>query len=348
VEVLEERCVAAVMVTDLTTTTPAFLAQVIAGNNVPISNVQYSGGNSAGGFFTGGQQAFGFDSGIVLSTGLAGSIAGPNLNTNLSTINNTTGNPALSNIIGGTPTFEAAQLYFDFVATGNTLSFQFVFGSDEFSPGNGQAGTGFNDVFAAFLNGQNIALLPGTRAPIDINTLSQPGNAQFLINNPEGNDVLDTDLNAVTVVLPVTVPVTPGKTYHMEFAIADASNAMFDSDVMIKANSFTTTQVGTYRPLRYTYDATTGLYSGDITLTNPSNQDLPGATLIQLFNLPPGVTVANAVATTSSGLPLVAVPNGTIPANGSVDVPILLRNPLNKPLGSYFIGYTIEPISILT
>src|SRR5262249_19762438 len=155
----------------------------------------------------------------------------------ISTITNGGNNPSLSNV-AQVATFDNALLSFDFTANGNTLTFQYVFGSDEFAIAPFQAGTGFNDAFAAFLAGQNIAFLPGTNPAITVANLSRPGSSQFLIPNPVGNYTRNTEFNALTTVLTVTVPVNPGRLYHMAFAIADGTNGLFDSGAMICANSF--------------------------------------------------------------------------------------------------------------
>jgi hypothetical protein len=56
-------------------------------------------------------------------------------------------------------TFDATVLEFDFVPTFSTVQFQYVFSSEEYSD---FSNTSFNDVFAFFVNGVNIAVVPGT------------------------------------------------------------------------------------------------------------------------------------------------------------------------------------------
>src|SRR4051794_35059724 len=65
-EVLEDRSVPALAFTSAGG--PA-LVQNLTGGGVNFSNVTLKSGNNSAGTFTGGQQALGFDSGIVLSTG---------------------------------------------------------------------------------------------------------------------------------------------------------------------------------------------------------------------------------------------------------------------------------------
>src|SRR5262249_9161990 len=151
------------------------------------------------------------------------------------------GNATLDSLIPGFNTFDATVLAFDFVTTGNFLSFQYVFGSIEY---NEFVGTSFNDVFGFFLNGTNVALLPGTNIAVSINNVNggnpgnnpPPSNSQFFIDNENG--ALDTTMDGLTVVLCVNAVVTPGVVNHIELGIADAGDHILDSNVLIKARSF--------------------------------------------------------------------------------------------------------------
>ncbi len=87
-------------------------------------------------------------------------------------------------IVGaGHATNDAAVLEFDFVPTQGTASFRYVFASDEYLEFVDQ----FNDVFAFYVDGVNIALIPGTNTPVAINTVNPGDNASFFVNNPSGD-----------------------------------------------------------------------------------------------------------------------------------------------------------------
>jgi hypothetical protein len=79
---------------------------------------------------------------------------------------------------GGVQIFDAASLTFDFESTiSQTLFFTFAFASTEYPD---YVNSEYNDAFAFLLNGQNIALVPGTTDPVAINTVNVgelPGNA---------------------------------------------------------------------------------------------------------------------------------------------------------------------------
>ena len=221
------------------------LAQELVGSGVTVSNVVYTGAKQAAGTFAGGQNILGIGSGVVLSSGAVSNVIGPNCSTGISAANDTPGDTDLNTLVG-VQTNDAAVLEFDFVPAGGTLRFQYVFGSDEYSEFVGE----FDDVFGFFVNGTNAALLPGTTTPVSINTVNNgnSGDATVPISNPQffvNNDIepptppvpLNTELDGLTVVLSVQVPVNAGVTNHIKLAIADALDEALDSDVFIQAGS---------------------------------------------------------------------------------------------------------------
>lgn len=228
---------------DLTTpgVTALSMAQALVGNNVTVSNAHFTGANVAGGTFTGGAAPIGFDSGIILSSGTLSNVVGPNTSPNTSADNGTPGDPDLNVIVAPHQTFDAAVLEFDFVPTQSTVSFQYVFGSEEYPE---FVGTQFNDVFAFYLNGQNIALVPGTLTPVTINDINNGNptdgtpatNPQYFRDNTTGT--INTELDGLTVVLTAHGSVNAGHLNHIKLAIADTSDGIYDSDVFLQGGSF--------------------------------------------------------------------------------------------------------------
>jgi List-Bact-rpt repeat protein/Big-like domain-containing protein len=259
-------------VDDLTdpTLTPQSLAQSLVGPGVTISNVTYTGAKRAAGTFTSSSNIIGFNSGIVLSTGSVRNTVGPNCSTGISVDNGEPGDPDLSTLSGGA-TNDAAVLQFDFVPTSTSVSFQYVFASDEYPEFVGQ----FNDTFAFFLNGANIALIPGTNLPVTINDVNGGSNPQFFVDNnfqsPTAAPV-DTEMDGLTVVLTAQAQVTPGNTYHIKLAIADALDFALDSNVFIEAGSLSSTALS-FSPSSVAFGKqTVGVESAGtpVTLTNNS------------------------------------------------------------------------------
>jgi hypothetical protein len=250
-----------IKVDDLTdsTLTPAALAQSLVGAGVAISNVKYTGALRAAGTFTSSSNILGFTSGIVLSSGSARNVAGTNCKNGMSVDNGEPGDADLNTIVGeGSTTNDAAVLEFDFVPTSSTISFQYVFGSEEYPDFIGS----FNDVFGFFLTAPggapvNLALIPGTDQAVSINNVNDgngPGvpavNPQFYVNNqvqfappPAPLPPVDTELNGLTVVLGAQATVTPGLTYHIKLAVADAIDFALDSNVFVQAGSLSSANV---------------------------------------------------------------------------------------------------------
>src|SRR5580700_5007100 len=100
----------------------------------------------------------------IASGGVKG-VVGPNNSPDYTNINNTAGDPQLNMIIAPTPGFDASVLQFNYTPKGGFVSFSFVFGSEEYPLFAPPVSSGFNDVFAFFVNGKNAALIPGTSTP---------------------------------------------------------------------------------------------------------------------------------------------------------------------------------------
>lgn len=263
----------AIKVDDLTdsTLTPAALAQSLVGAGVAISNVKYTGALRAAGTFTSSSNILGFTNGIVLSSGSARNVAGTNCEDGMSVDNGEPGDTDLNTIVGeGNTTNDASVLEFDFVPTSSTISFQYVFASEEYPDFIGE----FNDVFGFFLTAPdglpvNLALIPGTNLPVSINNVNDgnpdgdppipPTNAQFYVNNqvyfappPAPLPPVDAEPNGLTTVLTAQATVTPGQTYHIKLAVADANDFALDSNVFVQAGSLSSANV-TANPTSLTF-----------------------------------------------------------------------------------------------
>ncbi len=234
--------------------TPADLVTALLGPGVVVSNVTFTGSNSAAGTFAGGTGIIGFEGGIMLSSGDIASAPGPNTQDDVSGVNAGFGDPDLDGLIPGFTTFDACLLEFDFQCEGTqVIQFQYVFTSEEY---NEWVNSPFNDVFGFFLNGENIALVPGSQGtPVSINNVNcdNPYNppagsfCNLFINNdcndiPPGtfpcNGAVDIQMDGMIVILTATGTLSPGMN-HIKLALADAGDQVLDSNVFIRAQSFT-------------------------------------------------------------------------------------------------------------
>ncbi|TYK64640.1 choice-of-anchor L domain-containing protein [Colwellia echini] len=220
------------------------LVSNILGSGVSTSNISLTGANNAFGTFTGGASAgIGIESGIMLSSGLVTSAVGPNSSTGTSTSFGTPGDAQLSSFAGNT--FDAATLTFDFVSDGGNIFFNYVFASEEY---NEYVNSNFNDAFAFFLDGSNIALIPGTNTPVSINNVNggnpvgtNASNAQYFNNN--NNNLFDIEYDGFTDVFTASFSGLSAGTHSISLKIADTGDNSLDSTVFIQSNSFSDTQL---------------------------------------------------------------------------------------------------------
>ncbi len=254
--------------------TATILAQTLVGAGVNISNATLNCPSNANGLFTVVTSNLGLDSGIVLTSGQAQTILTPVTTAGVngsqtgffpSINNNFPGDPDLT-ALASNSTFDACKLEFDFVPAGDTIKFDYVFGSEEY---DGFSCSSFNDVFGFIISGpgfvvpKNIALIPGTTFPVSINSTTNPAVtlpgsttactnigagspfAQYYVDNSIGTSItyygFTTVLTAITAVQPCT-------TYHLKLAIADAGDGILDSGVFLKAGSLTSNAI-TIAPL---------------------------------------------------------------------------------------------------
>lgn len=241
------------------------LSNTILGSGITVvpGSVNYSGANGASGTFTNGNSSgIGIDSGIILTTGQASSAVGPNSSTSTTGFNGTAGDADLNALIPQSSTEDATTLEFDFESAGGDVFFNYVFASEEYPE---FANSDFNDVFAFFLNGQNIALIPGTTTPVSINNVNGGNplgtnavNSQFYKDNSGGN--FDIEYNGFTTVFTAqALGLTPG-TNTIKLAIADVGDDELDSAVFIQGSSFSDTTEEVPEPLTILGTLTAGAF----------------------------------------------------------------------------------------
>lgn len=302
---------------------PASLVQnVLLGPGVTVSNINYSGAGGAIGYFNGQNTNLGIDEGIVITTGTIAQGGsgphGPNNQANSGTDNNMGGYGQLSNLIGGSPTKNAAILEFDFVPYSDTVRFRYVFGSEEYPE---FVGSEFNDVFAFFISGpgvpfQNIARLPNG-SPVAINNVNNGSsnsgpctNCSNYVYNGDGNtgpydaNSFYIQYDGFTKVLEAVSKVQCGQTYHLIIAIADAVDGIYDSGIFLEANSLTS-KVPVEVDYTLSFDAfndgetmAEGCVSTTVTLTRGQNSAATALTI-----------PLNVTGTATSGADYTAIPS---------------------------------------
>ncbi|AGB49999.1 Ig-like domain-containing protein [Methanomethylovorans hollandica DSM 15978] len=285
--------------------TPTDLVNSLLGGGVSVSNVTFTGNNRASGLFSGGNGIIGFDSGVILGTGDINNVIGPNKYNSTGTNYSLPGDDVLDGLIPSYNTYDAAILEFDFVPNTSQMTFNYVFGSEEY---NEYANTEYNDVFGFFVNGNttdfNIALLPGITppTPVSINSVNggyplgtDPKNPEFYINNVLPNATINTELDGLTVVLTAIANVKPGELNHIKLAIGDAGDPYLDSYVFIQAGSVMSLKLS-LTPLNTTNEVGTS-HTLTSRLVNTNNEPISGKTITFTVS---GPNAQNGTAVTDS------------------------------------------------
>ena len=217
------------------------LSSALVGSGVTVSSPVFTGSAGQAGSFTGGLSAgVGIDAGIMLSSGNVADAVGPNASPGTTTDFFGPGSAILDPIATGI-TGDAAVLAFDISSAGGDLFFKYAFASEEYSE---FVNAGVNDVFGFFLDGTNLALVPGTSDPVSVDTVNAGTNAEFFNDNDFGVGTLDLEYDGITDVFTASIlGLSPG-IHRLELAIADVGDRVLDSTVFIEAGSLTDTDPG--------------------------------------------------------------------------------------------------------
>ena len=269
------------MTTTSNLTVQQYVQDVLLGQNVTVSNITFNGASAntvtpAVGGFDAPTSNLGIFSGFAMSSGDVAGMIGPNDQNSYdydgtSIFNGT--DPDLLSLVqanGGLSIHDWVIIEFDFVPLGDTLSFNYVWGSEEYDT---YVGSGFNDVFGFFISGpgingpysgnaENIALVPGTSTNVAINSINNGGgnagpctnceyynqlgsDADFFnnINDPIHTDPFYIQFDGYTDVLTARAIVQCGLTYHIKLAVCDANDWFLDSGVFLQRDSFSSNLV---------------------------------------------------------------------------------------------------------
>ena len=133
--------------------------------------------------------SIGIENGIVLSTGDVENAEGPNESEGSTGFLSGIGDADLNALISPERTEDTTSLEFDFISNGSDLYINYVFASEEYL----EHVFDFNDAFAFFLNGENIALVPGTTLPVTIDTINDQVNSDLYNDNAVGTGAFNDD-----------------------------------------------------------------------------------------------------------------------------------------------------------
>lgn len=216
------------------------MAETIFGAGITILGASFTGQSNQVGLYSGAWTTMPgvapSDAGLILSTGRVADFTQSAGDANVSEATSTDfakpGDMMLSTV-SGQPTFDAAVFTSSFVPTGDTLTMQLVWSSEEYLE---YVNKGFNDAFAVWVNGVPAALTIGSGA-ITIDNINTVSNQNLYIDNPAATNSYNTEMDGFTVTLTLKAPVIPNTTNSFRLAIADSGDGVYDSAVLIAAQS---------------------------------------------------------------------------------------------------------------
>lgn len=337
-----------------TTQTPQQLVEnVLLGFGVTAFNVTINGDptlantpQSNMGYFTNTNALFPIGNGLILTTGNA--IGAPGPNNQSGATNNTPATPNVSfdphlNDIANAGVTNGIVLEFDFIPSGDTLVFNYMFGSDEYPEWSPSS---YNDAFGLFLwgpgvsgpyvlagypnGGANLATIPGG-TPVTINNVGPSSNTAYYVNNVNGVTYADAlQYDGTTVLLTAASSVQCNQLYHIKLAISNVGDQALDSGVFLEAGSFSSAAV----------DVAVATVSGDTTIVE-------GCTYADfIFTRPPGqVDDTLIINYTIGGVAQEGVDYNTLP-NPIMFLPgedtiIVTLNPIQDGINEGFESVTI-------
>jgi gliding motility-associated-like protein len=154
--------------------------------------------------------------------------------------------------------YDRVQIIFSFVATSDSIEFNFVFGSHEYAS---YTCSNYNDVFGFFLTGPgingnasnstaNLAVIPGTNVPVAVNTINSgsggtpswclAANPNYVAHSAMFNTGIPalSSLSGFTDKFTATAQVTCGNVYTIRLVLANAADHILSSAVFLEAKSF--------------------------------------------------------------------------------------------------------------
>lgn len=319
----------------------------IGGECYDVDNIVFNGEAGMLGAFSNGDASIGMASGMIMSTGHVDSIGRPNRSQMTSTFysDEAKQEPDLATLAGANDLFDVASIEFDFVPTDDTVTFRYVFASEEYCEYNFQ---NYNDKFGFFLSGpgingpytnnaENIALIPGQNIDVSINNVNSSMNEAFYVDNIAMNDpeaggqhcgpdraVDGVALNYIaydgfTTVLTAKIVVQRCEQYHIKLVIADQSDSGYDSAVFFQEGSFNS-GANVDVDVTYARDNDTLLYEGCkdgiLQFKRTAGSDLSEPAQVD-FTISPSSTAENGVDYTGLVSPVI-IPAG----DTAINIPI--------------------------
>jgi Ca2+-binding RTX toxin-like protein len=257
------------------------MANAIFGNGIQVISATYTGATMSAGTYTGALSTLGnvssggivnSDTGVILSTGNVADFTNSSGTTNTNEVSNrstnTTGSvdgDAQLNTVAGQATYDGAILTADFIPTGDMITMQFVFTSEEFPE---YISSNVNDAFGVWVNGTFVPVTVTVAGNVAIDEINQNKNSNLYRDNT--GDQFNTEMDGVTRILSFKAPVVQGQVNSIKIGIADGGDAVWDSNLLIMGDSVQTFALATDDTIQLTTNSsrTFDILANDRDLTN--------------------------------------------------------------------------------
>ncbi|MEI6410276.1 MAG: choice-of-anchor L domain-containing protein [Bacteroidota bacterium] len=245
-------CRAQLFVDTQTYTAEELAMDFFNGNCVDVLAADFQGEPMQITFFEGSQSGLNVNAGLILTTGVATLAASPNNQDFASAgFGIATPDTLIAQISQGA-SYDRAMLHMTIVPHVDSIGFKYVFGSEEFCE---YVGSQFNDAFGFWIQGPgfptptNIALIPGTTTPVNINNVNHLYNTTYYINNTPDTGQLCfqaastafttnfIQYDGLTTVLTASALVTPNAPYDVWIGVSDIGDGIYDSGVFLSVES---------------------------------------------------------------------------------------------------------------
>lgn len=316
------------------------MASTIFGDGVTVVSASYTGDNRSSGVYSGGDStspdATPGDTGVILSTGKAKDFTNSNgqANQHTGTSTNTSGvnNDSGFNAIAGGRTYDASILDVDFIPTGDTLTMQFSFSSEEYP----EYWSAYSDIVGVWINGSYVPMTVGD-GDADVQNINSGTNENQFLDNT--SDAYNTEMDGLTITLTLTIPVNAGVVNSIRIGVADQGDSSYDTNLLIAGDSLQTTLVA--------IDDTDSMYANGTRIIDVLDNDVntTGGTLtITHIN---GVSVSiGSTVTLPSGDSVTLNADGTLTVVGDADVgEISFTYGIESSTGANDVGFvTVDTI----
>jgi len=291
------------------------MANEIFGSGVTVTSATYTGDNNSSAIYSNGDalspDATPGDTGVILSTGRANrftqSNGDPNRATNTTTNTSGENNNADFNAAAGTNTYDASYLDIDFIPTGDTMTMQFIFASEEYPE---YVNSLFQDFVGVWVNGSQATLSVGD-GDTDPGNLNSADNSNLFIDNT--NDDYNTEMDGFTVTLTLTMAVNPGVTNSIRIGIADVGDSSYDSNLLIAGGSLQTAVIAND-------DSANINPNGSKTVDVLANDISPSGSTLTVTHINGQAVVVGSIVTLGTGQTVELNADGTFNIVGDGDV----------------------------